>query len=338
MMEHEGAMETGVKPEMRAAGSAGEPPWPHPPLRCPRCRGELSSAEARLRCAEASCGGDFPVVAGVPILIAEERSLFRLADFEGGRPTYFRPPSGLLGRIAARVTPTLSLNLRAAANFRALAARLARKPGGADLLVLGCGDAPGAGMAELLAPGLRILDTDVALHGRARLVCDAHDLPFADAAFDAVVAQAMLEHVPDPHRCVAEIRRVLRPGGLLYAEVPFMQQVHGGRYDYTRFTHAGLRHLLRDFREIESGVCGGPGMALAWAWEYFLLAFFRRRRLRNLASTAARFTSFFLKWFDPWLTRGAGAYDAASCFHFLGANDGTRRDARDIATDYRGRF
>lgn len=46
---------------------------------------------------------------------------------------------------------------------------------------------------------------------------DAQALPFADAAFDAVIANHMLYHVPDRPKALAEIRRVLRPGGRFYA-------------------------------------------------------------------------------------------------------------------------
>lgn len=46
---------------------------------------------------------------------------------------------------------------------------------------------------------------------------DAQTLPFVDGCFDAVVANHMLYHVPDRQRAVHEIRRVLRPGGRLYA-------------------------------------------------------------------------------------------------------------------------
>jgi ubiquinone/menaquinone biosynthesis C-methylase UbiE len=47
--------------------------------------------------------------------------------------------------------------------------------------------------------------------------CDVQELPFADAAFDAVIANFMLYHVPDRPRAYAEMQRVLRPGGQLYA-------------------------------------------------------------------------------------------------------------------------
>ena len=48
-------------------------------------------------------------------------------------------------------------------------------------------------------------------------VADAEDLPFADASYDLVAAMWMLYHVPDLDRALAEVRRVLRPGGHLLA-------------------------------------------------------------------------------------------------------------------------
>lgn len=48
-------------------------------------------------------------------------------------------------------------------------------------------------------------------------VVDAQAIPFDEASFDAVIAIHMLYHVPDQHRALAEIRRVLKPGGQFYA-------------------------------------------------------------------------------------------------------------------------
>jgi len=49
---------------------------------------------------------------------------------------------------------------------------------------------------------------------------DIENMPFGDAAFETVVCTEVLEHVPYPERALAEIRRVLRPGGLLLGSVP----------------------------------------------------------------------------------------------------------------------
>ena len=49
---------------------------------------------------------------------------------------------------------------------------------------------------------------------------DALRLPFEDGTFDRIVVSEVLEHVPDDAGAIAEIRRVLRPGGTLAATVP----------------------------------------------------------------------------------------------------------------------
>lgn len=49
------------------------------------------------------------------------------------------------------------------------------------------------------------------------LRADARSLPFPGEHFDAVIANHMLYHVPDRARALAELRRVLRPGGRFYA-------------------------------------------------------------------------------------------------------------------------
>ncbi len=49
---------------------------------------------------------------------------------------------------------------------------------------------------------------------------DALDLPFADGTFDCVIASEILEHVPEDDRAIAELVRVLKPGGALAITVP----------------------------------------------------------------------------------------------------------------------
>jgi SAM-dependent methyltransferase len=49
---------------------------------------------------------------------------------------------------------------------------------------------------------------------------DALALPFADGAFDRVIASEVLEHIPDDQAAMAELTRVLRPGGTMAVTVP----------------------------------------------------------------------------------------------------------------------
>lgn len=85
---------------------------------------------------------------------------------------------------------------------------------------------------------------DLALGGLPDVAADLIALPFRDAAFDAVKATEVLEHVPDTARALAECRRVLRPGGHLVVTVPFLERLHGDPDDYARYTEAMWRRLL----------------------------------------------------------------------------------------------
>jgi SAM-dependent methyltransferase len=71
-------------------------------------------------------------------------------------------------------------------------------------------------------------------------------LPFRDGVFDAVFSLNVLEHVRDPFACAKEIVRVLKPGGKLFAVVPFLQPLHGYPQHYFNMTGEGLRSLFED--------------------------------------------------------------------------------------------
>jgi SAM-dependent methyltransferase len=65
---------------------------------------------------------------------------------------------------------------------------------------------------------------------------DAQTIPFQSSCFDAVIANHMLYHVPDRAKALAEIRRVLKPGGRLYASTNGERQMQEigdlcGRFD-----------------------------------------------------------------------------------------------------------
>ncbi|MBZ0166274.1 MAG: class I SAM-dependent methyltransferase, partial [Candidatus Omnitrophica bacterium] len=76
----------------------------------------------------------------------------------------------------------------------------------------------------------------------------------ADATYDTALCFSVLEHVHDPWKAVAEIRRVLKPGGTLILTVPHLSRLHEIPHDYFRFTHYGLWAMLEDhgFEILES--------------------------------------------------------------------------------------
>ena len=73
---------------------------------------------------------------------------------------------------------------------------------------------------------------------------DLAALPFAAAAFHAAINIVTLEHVRYPARVIAELFRVLEPGGALFLVAPFEWEEHQQPHDYYRFTRYALRDLL----------------------------------------------------------------------------------------------
>ena len=80
------------------------------------------------------------------------------------------------------------------------------------------------------------------------VVADAHKLPFKDHEFSLVLCTEVLEHLRDPRAAIAEMRRVLRPGGTLILTTRFVYPLHDTPHDYWRFTKYGLEELLADWQ------------------------------------------------------------------------------------------
>jgi SAM-dependent methyltransferase len=74
---------------------------------------------------------------------------------------------------------------------------------------------------------------------------DGNRLPFADESVDTVLSTEVLEHVPDPRRCVREMARILKPGGRLLVTVPFVHPLHELPLDFYRFTPGALADFAR---------------------------------------------------------------------------------------------
>ena len=77
------------------------------------------------------------------------------------------------------------------------------------------------------------------------------NVALADNGFDLIVCTEVLEHTLQPFSAVAELRRLLRPGGLLFLSVPFNFRIHGPLPDCWRFTEHGLRALFSTWELVE---------------------------------------------------------------------------------------
>lgn len=304
-------------------------------LQCPVCQSKVELANSKFECTNPECKSGFPIVNEIPILLNDSASVFSISDFLDNESTTLKPKSQL-ERLMVNLVPGINLNIKSKVNYKNFTEFLLKQNQNPRVLIIG-GSVLGQGMEPLLlVPEIERVETDVAFGAPISIICDAHNIPFENGSFDGVIVQAVLEHVVDPTRCVEEIYRVLKHDGLVYSETPFMQQVHLGRYDFTRFTHLGHRRVFRKFEEISSGAVCGPGMALAWSYQYFLLSFVKVPSARALVKVFARVTSFWLKYFDYYLINKSGTFDSASGYYFLGKKSDKVLSDRELLTLYKG--
>lgn len=138
-------------------------------------------------------------------------------------------------------------------------------------------------------------------------------MPIETGAFDAVLCTQVLEHLEKPRESVAEMFRVLRPGGVLYITVPMAQGEHQVPYDFFRYTSYGLKSICSGagFSEVKVSPLGGMPARLAYELPALLNLFPPLRTYRNfftaalvlfplrtLAGLLVRGLQHFLLWAD----------------------------------------
>lgn len=117
----------------------------------------------------------------------------------------------------------------------------------ADKLVLDLG----CGSAKHVRYFPNRIGFDIAPGPGVDVVGDAHALPFGGNHFDMIVCTEVLEHLHTPEQAIAEMRRVLKPGGLLLLSTRFIFPIHDAPHDYFRYTKYGLKHLFRQWEILE---------------------------------------------------------------------------------------
>lgn len=297
-------------------------------FRCPCCSGSLQKDDFTSKLVCLSCSTAFPIISDRPVLLSPNNLLFPQNAYRLVKKV---PPKSLISKFIPNPSVSLSSEKILSQMCDTLGARKNSR-----VLVVGCGVQRARLDALFSNTGVVLYYCDVDISSDAHLFCDAHELPFFSSSFDAVITTAVLEHVLYPEKVASEIARVCCPGGMLYSELPFMQQVHEGAYDFTRYTLSGHRRLFNAFQEIDSGLVAGPATALVWSIENFALAFVRRSAFRKLTKALVRVFLGWLKYFDHLLVNRPEAMDAASCTYFFGSKGEMLVSDLEIITKYVG--
>jgi SAM-dependent methyltransferase len=112
------------------------------------------------------------------------------------------------------------------------------------------------------------------------IICDLCDIPKEDESYDTILCNAVLEHLPYPERVMVELRRLLKPNGVLIVCVPFLQPYHPTPVDYRRYTQSGLEWLATNlnFKVLEIRSVHSFAQNISW----LIWAHLDERRLRFL--------------------------------------------------------
>jgi SAM-dependent methyltransferase len=116
-----------------------------------------------------------------------------------------------------------------------------------EVLDVGCGRKP----YRPFVPASRYVGLDIDSPvtrslAAADVFYDGRHFPFPNATFDAALCSQVFEHVFWPVDFLAEIHRVLRPGGRLVLTVPFAWDEHEQPWDFARYSSFGIRAVLEN--------------------------------------------------------------------------------------------
>lgn len=128
-----------------------------------------------------------------------------------------------------------------------------------------------------------LVNMDLGFGDSVNLLGNAQALPIKNNSIDVIIMQAVIEHLPDPSLAFSEVDRVLRPGGKLYIEMPFLQGYHADPHDYQRYTLRGLQTQLAGYTKLYAGVSVGPFCTLVWLLRDGFSSCFRNRYLYLLS-------------------------------------------------------
>jgi SAM-dependent methyltransferase/uncharacterized protein YbaR (Trm112 family) len=291
--------------------SVAEAPRVHPRLRSllasPCCLGPLEERGDELACV--TCGRSFPFVEGVPVLLpqvppewlSQTETKVRFAK----RPKWWRH--------LLYPRPTTEGHQR-----RRLREFVASLPPSAAIVDLGSS-------LRRLSPSILCLDL-IPTPG-VDLVGDLHRIPLRDDALDAIICTGVLEHVEDANRVVEEFWRVLRPGGRVYASLPFLQGYHPSPTDFRRFTRDGARQLFTRFQIDQLVNTRGSASTVTWVLSVFLAELFSFGNLRLYVLARALFGWLLLplKYLDYLIATNPFDHYITSGFTVL-ARKRTERD------------
>ena len=170
-------------------------------------------------------------------------------------------------------------------------------------------------------PGATVVCIDIQSGPGVDIVADAQNMPLIPSeSADCALFVSVLQHLPSPQKAINEAFRVLRPGGIIYVNVPFIFVYHRDPEDFNRLSVPGLEFLCSHFERIASGSVRGPASTFCDLLIRFLgiALSFNSNALYAVVVYCGKWTLFWIKYLDIVIAHYPAAYIMAGSPHFLG--------------------
>lgn len=277
-------------------------------LVCPLTRENLAMDGVEL--VSKPSGHRYALRNGVPFLCSDpERHRRYLSENDGAMDTEYRQAGR--SRVVAKLSEKLlGHDFRTQASidaYRAIFEGLSD-----DAICLAVGGGP-------LRHDERLVNLNISDYQNVDVVADAYELPYANGSVAAIFCEAVLEHLEFPEKAVAEMHRVLRPGGKVFAATPFLQWYHGYPNHFQNFTLTGHVRLFEraGFSVTRQGTCVGPGFAVSMLGICYC-RLYTNKVARLLCLPMALVLAAILRRFDQLVNLKDSSHVLASTTYLLG--------------------
>jgi uncharacterized protein YbaR (Trm112 family) len=272
-------------------------------LVCPVTRSRLSANNGHL----VTTDGDrrFRVVDGVPVLLPDaDAADAYLSEEAGAMANEYRQALGLVG-VRRRFDGWVNRrHTRPPALAKALREVVWEQP--ADAIVLSIGGGPDRW-------GDHITNLNIDRFANVDVVGDAYALPYADGSVDGLLCWAVIEHLEFPDRAIAEMYRVLKPGGLALLNTPFLQAFHAYPNHFQNLTVVGQDRMLeRAGFVVKASGAHGATFALIDLCSIYVRSFLPGRLLPGLIARMLRLLAVITAPLDRRLAQHPNGHIIAS--------------------------
>ncbi len=282
-------------------------------IRCPECGSENKLEYKRsnsITCQQ--CKTKYPVIDGVPVLFSKESAKLFSPQFQSASGQKmveeYSGKTTLVKRIKNLFTiPHLGFDILDRKKFHSIVTHKENP----NYIILNIGGGP-------KREDKNVLNLNIDTFPNVEIVGDAHNLPFKSNSLDGVMIIAVLEHLHNPSKAVEEIYRVLKKGGYVYAETPFLQHFHGYPNHYQNFTLVGHDYLFRNFKKIESGPNTGPFSTVAILTLNIYEDLFSNKFVRKIMMIIVSTLLFPFKYLDILSKKNKSVYKLTNGVYFLG--------------------